>query len=79
MLYRKAHFEEEEHFNGTFKEWYKKHGKNNEIKLTDDADKDKDFYKRCFRILAKSFHPDNGDGNMEDMQCLNQLKVMWGI
>lgn len=79
MLYRKAHFEEEEHFNRTFKEWYKKHGKNNETKLTDDADKDKDFYKRCFRILAKSFHPDNGDGNMEDMQCLNQLKVMWGI
>ncbi len=28
---------------------------------------------------AKSFHPDNGDRNKEGMQCLNQLKVMWGI
>lgn len=79
MLWKKAHLEEKEHFNRTFTEWYEKNGKNNETKLTDDADKDKDFYKRCFRILAKSFHPDNGDGNMEDMQCLNKLKVMWGI
>lgn len=39
----------------------------------------KDFYKQCYRTLAKSVHPDNSDGNMEAMQYLNQLKVMWGI
>ena len=39
----------------------------------------KDFYKKCYRLLAKSIHPDNSDGNIEAMQCLNQLKVMWGI
>lgn len=79
MLYRKAHFEEIEHYNRAFAEWHKKHVKDNETKLTNDSGKDREFYKKCFRILAKSFHPDNGDGNMEDMQCLNQLKVMWGI
>lgn len=79
MLYKKAYFEEKEHFNRTFTEWYEKNGKNNEAKLTNNSGKDKEFYKKCFRILAKNFHPDNGDGNMEDMQCLNQLKAMWGI
>lgn len=79
MLYKKAHFEEKEHFNKAFTEWYEKNEKNNEIKLTNDSDMDKEFYKKCFRILAKNFHPDNEDGNIEDMQCLNQLKVMWGI
>lgn len=79
MLWKKAHLEEKEHFNRIFKEWHEKNGKKNEAKLTNDSSKDKEFYKKCFRILAKSFHPDNGDGNMEDMQCLNQLKVMWGV
>ncbi len=79
MLYKKAYFEEKEHYNRVFKEWYEKHVKNKETKLTNDTGKDKEFYKKCFRILAKNFHPDNEDGNMEDMQCLNQLKVMWGI
>lgn len=79
MLYKKAYFEEKEHFNRTFTEWYEKNNKNKETKLTNDSGKDKEFYKKCFRILAKNFHPDNEDGNMEDMQCLNQLKVMWGI
>lgn len=79
MLYKKAYFEEKEHYNRVLKEWYEKHGKNKETKLTNDIGKDKEFYKKCFRILAKSFHPDNGDGNMEAMQYLNQLKVMWGI
>lgn len=79
MLWKKAHLEEKEHFNRTFTEWYEKNGRNNETKLTNDSGKDKEFYKKCFRILAKNFHPDNGEGNMEDMKCLNQLKVMWGI
>lgn len=79
MLWKKAYLEEKEHYNRAFTEWYEKNGKNNETKLTKDSNKDKEFYKKCFRILAKNFHPDNGDGNMEDMQCLNQLKVMWGI
>lgn len=79
MLWKKAHLEEKEHYNRTFTEWYEKNGKNSETKLTNDSSKDKEFYKKCFRILAKNFHPDNGDRNMEDMQCLNQLKVIWGI
>ena len=81
MLFRskRAHFEEKEHFNRISTEWYEKYGKNREVKLTNDSDKDKEFYKKCFRILAKSFHPDNKDGNMEDMKNLNELKTMWGI
>lgn len=79
MLYKKAHFEEIEHFNRTFAEWHEKHVKNKEDQLTNDSNRDKEFYKKCFRILAKSFHPDNEDGSMEDMQYLNKLKVMWGI
>lgn len=79
MLWKRAHFEEKEHFNRISTEWYEKYGKNREVKLTNDSDKDKEFYKKCFRILAKSFHPDNKDGNMEDMKNLNELKTMWGI
>ena len=74
MLWKKAHFEE---FTRRLDELDKRQ-KEAELKVTVSGDR-KDFYKRCFRILAKNFHPDNGDGNMEDMQCLNQLKVMWGI
>lgn len=79
MLYKKAYFEEKEHYNRIFTEWYRKNERNNETRLTNDSSKDKEFYKKCFRILAKNFHPDNGDGNVEAMQCLNQLKVIWGI
>lgn len=79
MLWEKAYHEEEEYSNRAFTEWYKKNSRNNKTKLTNNSYKDKDFYKKCFRILAKNFHPDNGNGNMEDMQCLNQLKIMWGI
>ena len=39
----------------------------------------KAFYKKCFRILAQNFHPDNANGNIEDMQMLNQLKQSWEI
>ncbi len=76
MLWKKAHHEEVEEFNRRLDELNKRQ---KEAKLKDVIEDDKEFYKKCFRILAKNFHPDNGDGNIEDMQCLNQLKVMWGI
>lgn len=72
MLWKKAHNEEVAEFNRRLDEWNKKH---KETKLTIS----KEFYKKCFRILAKNFHPDNEDGSMEDMQYLNQLKIMCGI
>ena len=57
---------------GNFKQQaYKQSDKDNEIK--------KAFYKKCFRILAQNFHPDNANGNIEDMQMLNQLKQSWEI
>lgn len=77
MLWRKAHCEEVAEVNKRIDELDKRQ-KEAELKGTANVD-NKEFYKKCFRILAKSFHPDNGDGNMEDMQCLNQLKVIWGI
>ena len=77
MLWKKAHYEEVEEFNRRLDELNKRQ-KEAELKSVENEDS-KEFYKKCFRILAKNFHPDNEDGNMEDMQCLNQLKVMWGI
>lgn len=76
MLWRKAHSEEVDNFNRRSNEQYSKEFKNTSYSVVVD---DKEFYKKCFRILAKNFHPDNSDGSMEDMQNLNQLKVMWGI
>lgn len=70
MLWKKAHYEEVEEFNRRLNEWDKKQKSSEE-----DG---KDFYKQCYKTLAKSVHPDEG-GNIEAMQCLNQLKVMWGI
>ena len=70
MLWKKAHFEEVEEFNRRLDELNKR-------QKTSEED-GKDFYKQCYKTLAKSVHPDEG-GNIEAMQCLNQLKVMWGI
>lgn len=78
MLWKKAYKEDAEY---TRKESEKK---NEEFKrkhreaVINDINKCNDFYKQCYRILAKCIHPDTG-GNIEAMQCLNQLKVMWGI
>lgn len=70
MLWKKAHHEEVEEFNRRLNELNKRQKA---------SEKDgKDFYKQCYKTLAKSVHPDEG-GNIEAMQCLNQLKVMWGI
>lgn len=78
MLWKKAHKEEVEYSaeqtekrNREFEKEYKK-------SLVSDSNKYKEFYKQCYKALAKSVHPDEG-GSTEAMQCLNQLKVMWGI
>lgn len=70
MLWKKAHYEEVEEFNRRLDELNKRQKASEE-----DG---KDFYKQCYKTLAKSVHPDEG-GNIEAMQYLNQLKVMWGI
>lgn len=70
MLWKKAHYEEVEEFNRRLDELNKRQKASEE-----DG---KDFYKQCYKTLAKSVHPDEG-GNIEAMQCLKQLKVMWGI
>lgn len=80
-LWKKAYFEQKEYFKRcadehskkTYEETYRTLGNN----VFDKGNKD--FYKRCFRILAKCFHPDSKDGNEEDMQNLNELKSIWGI
>ena len=74
MLWKKAHREEAE-WN---KEQVEKRNIDFENALMSNNEKCKDFYKQCYKTLAKSVHPDEG-GNVEAMQCLNQLKVMWGI
>lgn len=63
ILWKKAHKEDVEY---------------NKRKAEEHKKRTKDFYKQCYHILAKSVHPDGG-GNQEAMQCLNQLKSMWGI
>ena len=76
MLWKKAHYEEVAEVNRRMMEWDEKHKETvSQVVISEN----KDFYKKCFRILAKNFHPDNSDGSMEDMQSLNQLKIMWGI
>lgn len=77
MLWKKAHFEDVEYINRCNAEWSKKFEK--AVGESEYNEENKEFYKKCFRILAKNFHPDNSDGNMEDMKNLNHLKVMWGI
>lgn len=71
MLWEKAHRKDIEYYSKKSQEDYEK--------IEKQFCTNKDFYKKCYRLLAKSIHPDNSDGNIEAMQCLNQLKVMWGI
>lgn len=70
MLWKKAHYEEVEEFNRRLNESNKRQKASEE--------NSKDFYKQCYKTLAKSIHPDEG-GNVEAMQCLNYLKGLWGI
>ncbi len=78
MLWKKAYKEDAEY---TRKESEKK---NEEFKrkhreaVMNDINKCSNFYKQCYRTLAKCIHPDTG-GSVEAMQCLNQLKVMWDV
>ena len=74
MLWKKTHREEAE-WN---REQVERRNNDFESALMSNNEKCKDFYKQCYKTLAKSVHPDEG-GNVEAMQCLNQLKVIWGI
>lgn len=78
MLWKKAHKEDVEWNNKQTEKMNKAFEKEYKDALMNDISKTKDFYKQCYKTLAKSVHPDEG-GNIEAMQCLNQLKVMWGI
>lgn len=78
MLWKKAHKEDVEWNNEQTEKMNKAFKKEYKDALMNDISKCKDFYKQCYKTLAKSVHPDEG-GNVEAMQCLNQLKVMWGI
>lgn len=43
-------------------------------------EEDKDKLKRCFKILAKYFHPDSATGDTELMQFINdKLKKEWNL
>jgi len=78
MLWEKAHREEIEYSNIQTEKRNRAFEKEYKEALMSDNEKYKDFYKQCYRTLAKNVHPDEG-GSEEAMQCLNQLKVMWGI
>ena len=81
MLWQKAHKEDiewhkkqEEERNREWETFKKEYKESMEI----DLKTSKDFYKQCYRVLAKSIHPDTG-GDLEAMQYLNQLKFIWGV
>lgn len=78
MLWKKAYEEDAEYTRKESEKQNKEFERKYKEALINDVNKCSDFYKQCYRILAKSIHPDNG-GSVEAMQCLNQLKVMWGI
>lgn len=78
MLWKKAHREEVEYSNEQAEKRNREFERKYNEALINGSEKYKDFYKQCYKTLAKSVHPDEG-GNVEAMQCLNQLKVMWGI
>lgn len=54
----------------------KKHDEDEEINNT--YNEDKSMYKKMYKKLAMSFHPDKG-GTEEDMVFVNKLKEDWGI
>lgn len=87
MLWKKAHKEDvlyrekidaenEKKWQKTYSDAFKKifdglHGN----KADDES---KNYFKKCYITLAKSIHPDTG-GSVEAMQCLNELKELWGV
>lgn len=78
MLWKKAYKEDAEYTRKESEKQNKEFERKYKEALINDVNKCSDFYKQCYRILAKYIHPDNG-GSVEAMQCLNQLKSMWGI
>lgn len=83
MLWEKAHYEEKAEFNKFLElrkqlyEWDENDNKVQQQVIINENDKE--FYKKCIRILAKSFHPDNNGVSIEDMKKLNQLKNVLGV
>lgn len=43
------------------------------------TDKEKEYLKKFYRVLAMKFHPDILGGDNEPMLLLNKLKEIWGI
>ncbi len=51
-----------------------------EINSSNYTEEDKKKLKKCFKVIAKYFHPDNETGDMELMQFVNdKLKKEWGL
>ncbi|MBY6873409.1 DUF3102 domain-containing protein [Clostridium botulinum] len=42
-------------------------------------EEDKPIYKRLYRTLSLTYHPDKIGGDGREMQIVNQLKEMWGV
>lgn len=78
MLWNKAYKEDAEYTRIESEKQNKEFERKYKESLINDINKCSDFYKQCYHTLVKYIHPDNG-GSVEAMQCLNQLKVMWGI
>lgn len=43
------------------------------------TDKEKEYLKKCYRVLAAKFHPDVLGGDNEPMLLVNKLKEQWGV
>ncbi len=43
------------------------------------TDKEKEFLKKFYRVLATKFHPDVLNGDNEPMLLVNKLKEQWGV
>lgn len=71
MLWKKAYKEDAEYTRKESEKQNKEFERKYKEALINDISKCSDFYRQCYRILAKCVHPDEG-GDVEAMKCLNQ-------
>lgn len=75
---RRYHEENQSNYNSSEYQNYSSSYQNNLGSNYNEEDKKK--LKKCFKVLAKYFHPDSSTGDTELMQFLNdKLKKDWGL
>ena len=74
---RKCHEEKQKQWDNFYKQYTS--GSYSVGSGSNYTDREKEYLRKFYKVLATKFHPDVLDGDNDPMQFLNKLKGQWGI